>query len=67
MNLNQIFILLLLISLLLLIILSSNKTSLEYYGWSCTYTPNKDYYKEDWILGNNPTGLALARDSIKLY
>ncbi len=41
--------------------------NIENYGWSCTYTPNKDYYLEDWILGGNPAGLALARDNIKHY
>ncbi len=39
----------------------------ERFGWNCTYTPNKDYYKEDWILGDNPVGQAMARDAIKRY
>ncbi len=23
----------------------------EGFGWTCVYTPNKDYYKEPWLLG----------------
>ena len=23
----------------------------ESFGWNCTYTPNKPYYKQNWILG----------------
>ena len=45
--------------------LYSHKT--EPFGWNCTFTPNKDYYKQDWILGDNPLARALARDSIKSY
>ena len=43
----------------------SNKKIEETFGWNCVWTPNVDYYKEDWILGNNPGALALARDNIK--
>ena len=39
------------------------KTTLEHYGWSCTYTPNVDYYKQNWLL---PQGAEdIVRGSIK--
>jgi hypothetical protein len=37
----------------------------ENFGWSCSFTPNIDYYKEDWLLGGNEMAQAVARDSIK--
>ena len=37
----------------------------ENFGWSCSFTPNIDYYKEDWLLKGNEMAQALARDSIK--
>jgi hypothetical protein len=37
----------------------------EGYGWSCSFTPNYDYYKEDWLLGSNEMAQALARDAIR--
>ncbi len=37
----------------------------ENFGWSCSFTPNIDYYKEDWLLGGNEMAQAAARDSIK--
>jgi hypothetical protein len=40
------------------------KTEKEGYGWSCSFTPNVDYYKEDWLLGGNSMAQAAARDSI---
>jgi len=41
------------------------KKEKEGYGWSCSFTPNVDYYKEDWLLKGNEMAQALARDSIK--
>ena len=48
------------------------KKEKEGYGWSCSFTPNVDYYKEDWLLRDprsrikgNEMAQALARDSIK--
>jgi len=37
----------------------------ENFAWSCTFTPNVDYYKGDWLLGGNAAGEAMARDAIK--
>ena len=67
-NIFWISVLLLILLLLLIVyfIYKNNKNNKEHYGWSCTFTPNKDYYLQDWLLGGNPVGLALARDSIKM-
>ena len=48
-----------------LIILYLVKISKENFGWSCNFTPNVDYYKEDWLLGGNEMAHAMSRDSIK--
>lgn len=37
----------------------------ENFGWACYYSPQKNYYKDKWLLGNNPVAESLARDSIK--
>jgi hypothetical protein len=37
----------------------------EKFGWNCTFSPNVDYYKEDWLLGGNPAAESLARGGIK--
>jgi hypothetical protein len=37
----------------------------ERFGWSCYYTPQKNYYKQTWLLGGNQAAESLARDSIK--
>lgn len=39
--------------------------SVENYSWSCTFTPNKDYYKQDWILGDNHMSDRIASLAIK--
>jgi hypothetical protein len=72
MSLNETQKVLFILSILFLVVLLMSsfiqkELNIENYGWSCTYTPNKDYYLEDWILGSNPAGLAMARDSIKHY
>jgi len=56
---------LLIILLVLIIIYFKYSKKNESFGWNCTWTPNVDYYKEDWLLGNNPAALTLARDSIQ--
>lgn len=38
------------------------KSSKENFAWSCTWTPNKDYYKNEDILGSN---WVIARGAIK--
>lgn len=48
--------------LLVICLLVKNK---EKFGWSCTFRPNVDYYKEDWLLGGNPAAESLARGGIK--
>jgi hypothetical protein len=57
------------IILLIWIIYEKNRYYLsgsnEPFGWECNWKPNKDYYKEDWLLGGEPMANALARDSIK--
>jgi len=57
----------LLIVLLILVVIyfKQIKKFSESFGWNCVWTPNVDYYKEDWLLGDNPAALALARDSIQ--
>jgi hypothetical protein len=60
-SIQEVLIFALLVTIIILLLLNNK----ENYAWSCTFTPNKDYYKEDWILGNNPGALALARDNIK--
>jgi hypothetical protein len=51
------------ITLLLLIIVLYQKSKTEEYAWSCTYKPNVDYYKQDWLL---PQGAEdIVRGSIK--
>lgn len=44
---NYDYVILLLI-LIITLLLSFKK---EKFGWSCTFIPNEDYYKEEWILG----------------
>ncbi len=39
----------------------------ENYAWSCTFIPNKNYYKEDWILGDNQMSDRIAALAIKQY
>ena len=57
--LNTFLLLLIFTSILFL----SQNSSVEEYGWSCTYTPNVDYYKQNWLL---PTGMEdIVRGSIK--
>lgn len=51
------------IVLILLLILFKKRK--EHFSWSCNWTPNKDYYKEKWLLGGNDAALAMARDSIQ--
>ena len=56
---NIILLLLIFTSILFL----SQKSVVEEYGWSCTYTPNVDYYKQNWLL---PSGAEdIVRGSIK--
>jgi hypothetical protein len=62
MTFESIFLLFLVIVLILLTILSSE---VENYGWSFTFTPNKDYYKQDWILGDNSMSDRIAALAIK--
>ncbi len=38
--------------IVLILVLYLCFASREEYGWSCTYTPNKDYYKQDWLMGD---------------
>ncbi len=63
MTFESLFLLLLVIVLILLTILSTN--NVENYGWSCTFTPNKDYYKQEWILGDNHMSDRIAALAIK--
>ena len=51
--------------ILILVVLIIAGKSRENFGWSCTFTPNVDYYKADWLLGGNSAGEAMARDAIK--
>jgi len=37
----------------------------EKFGWACYYSSQKDYYKDKWLLGDNPVAESLARDTIK--
>lgn len=39
--------------------------SKEKFGWACYYTPQKNYYKDKWLLGGNQMAQAMARDAIK--
>ena len=60
--------LLLFLFLLLLIIWIKNSDKYflkENFAWECNWKPNKNYYKEDWLLGNDPAANAMARDAIK--
>ena len=54
-----------LILVLLMSLIYYSKNLKESFAWECTWKPNKDYYKEDWLLGEEPVANALARDSIK--
>lgn len=49
-----------------MLLLNKNKlNSIENYSWSCTFTPNKDYYKENWILGDNDFSDRISALAIK--
>ena len=37
----------------------------ENFGWACYYTPQKNYYKDKWLLGDNSAAKAMTRDAIK--
>ena len=41
----------LIFSFIILILAMIVVCSKEPFGWTCVYTPNKDYYKEPWLLG----------------
>jgi len=51
------------IIIVILLILIKRKN--ESFGWSCSFTPSVDYYKENWLLGGNEMAQAAARDAIK--
>ena len=54
-----------LITIITIQINSQNNTNTENFAWSCTWTPNVDYYKEDWLLGDNPVVNSIVRGSIQ--
>ena len=62
---NLVLFLFVIILILLVILNIFSNNSLENYSWSCTFTPNKDYYKQDWILGDNHMSDRIASLAIK--
>jgi hypothetical protein len=59
--------LLLLLLSLFIVLLSFFKNGKEHYGWSCTYTPNINYYLDSSIIGNSPIVRSITADTIKQF
>ncbi len=60
---NSFFFILFILSFSLLIIFITHRSSFqEKFAWNCVWTPNINYYKQDWLLGDLSR---IADDNIK--
>ena len=41
------------------------KSKNESYRWNCTWIPNEDIYKQDWLLGDSPFIQSITNDTIR--
>ncbi len=55
----------LVLTLLLILLLIFNQTKQENFAWSCTWIPEKDYWKESWLMGTDGPSRSITADTIR--